>query len=285
MSFRPVRTRWSGGPATGSGPVSSLGRIRPLLAVGVLSLALVTGCSSDDSADDSSAPVTTASTGGSAEVESSSAPSADAGDDTSAEAPSSASDSAAQPAPSDSAAAPSGEATPSTAAPSGEPAPGSDAAPDEAVEGTSCGGLTVAAVNEAIGGGALESAIDTADPATGDVSCIFGTTTTIDSVLVDKASLTTYLGGELDGLSDAEVLDNLAAVHSSTQTEVESVDSTVAGLTVRTLTGTDVTGAANALSVTVTDGTLVAVSAGGPALAESGLAEATLAVLGLALES
>lgn len=281
MSIRTARTQFTGS------------RIRPLLAVGVLSLALVTGCSSSDEADNSTTETTAASSAASSPAAGTEDPTQTSpSDDAGTGAPSSTAGS--EPAGSEensSAAAPTGEASgsgeaPSGEASSGEPAPGSDPAPGEAEEGTACGGLTVAAVNGAIGGGTLESAIDvTADAATGDSSCIFGTTTTIDSVLVDKAALTTYLGGELAGLSEAEVLDNLSEVHRSAQTEVEASDSNVDGLTVRTLTGTDLTGGANALSVTVSDGTLVAVSASGPTLAESGLAETTLAVLKLALDS
>lgn len=276
-----------------------MGRLRPALAVGVLSLALVTACSSGDDDATSSAPSSTVASE-SSEADTS-APSSDASgeESESAAAPSdeeSAESGTSGAAPTDAAEPTDGAADPGTqsAAPTGESADpsaggdagggtGGDTGGDDATEGTTCNGLTVAAVNGVLNGVTVESAIDTTiDDPTGESSCIFGTTTTIDTIAVDRYPLDTYLGGELAGLGDAEVLDAVAEGHVMAQTEVESTDNVIGRLNVRTLTGTDLTGGANALSYTVQDGVLVAVSVAGPAFADS-LADTSTAVLELAL--
>lgn len=279
-----------------------MGRLRPALAVGVLSLALVTACSSGDDADTSSStPSTSAASESSAADTSPVSTSAESGDDSESAAAPSAEESGSD---SSGAETTGGTAEPSEGAadPSGEPAaPSSEAGEtaggdaggtggdtggsggDDATEGTTCNGLTVAGVNAVLDGVTLESAIDTTiDDSTGESSCIFGTTTTIDTIAVDRYPLDSYLGGELAGMGDTEVLDAVAESHVMSQTEVESADNAVGRLTARTLTGTDLSGGANALSYTVQDGTLVAVSVSGPAFADS-LADTSLAVLELAL--
>lgn len=129
-----------------------------------------------------------------------------------------------------------------------------------------CGGLSAADVGAAVGSGDFTSADDIASD--GEVNCLFGNPTAVYGVTVQSESSSTYLAGDLDGVSGEDALSAL----EKSLTFAFGDDATVARLTVEgndavLVTGTAMTGGATGTIGAVVDGNVVIVSADGADLA------------------
>jgi Protein of unknown function (DUF3558) len=146
-----------------------------------------------------------------------------------------------------------------------------------------CNGLSAADVGAAAGG-----EFDTAEDvsAGSDVSCLFSSSTTGDSVVVLTESTATYLGGALDGLSVEEALVVLQTTYTNVMDAPTVTPTTIGGLPGIVVTGTNsIIGTPVGYASTIVDGVVVEVSSDGAGLSATpeGFAPIVTAVAELAV--
>jgi hypothetical protein len=144
-----------------------------------------------------------------------------------------------------------------------------------------CGGLNAADVGTAAG-----AEFDTADDISvdADLSCLFSNSTAADAVTVTTESVSTYLGGSLDGLSPEEALAQLETASTMFFDDAVVEQTTIAGFPAVIVTGTVMESGAGSGSAIV-DGVVIDVSSSGSGLSPDGAGYAPImaAVLELAV--
>ncbi|MET0663827.1 MAG: DUF3558 family protein [Ilumatobacteraceae bacterium] len=134
----------------------------------------------------------------------------------------------------------------------------------ETVPSPECNGLSAADVGAAAGG-----EFDTAEDvsAGSDVSCLFSSSTTGDSVVVLTESTGTYLGGALDGLPIDQALGVLQTTYTTVMDAPTVQATTIGGFPGIVVTGTNtIIGAPVGYASTIVNGTVVEVSSDGAGL-------------------
>ena len=155
------------------------------------------------------------------------------------------------------------------------PAGNSGGAPAE------CGGLNAADVGAAAG-----AEFDTADDISvdADVSCLFSNSLAADAVTVSTESVSTYLGGSLEGLSPEEALAQLETASTMFFEDPVVEKTTVGGAPAVIVVGTAAGSGTGSASVIV-DGVVIEVSSSGSGLSPDavGYGPIVAAVLELAV--
>ena len=146
-----------------------------------------------------------------------------------------------------------------------------------------CNGLSAADVGAAAGG-----EFDTAEDvsAGSDVSCLFSSSTTGDSVVVLTESTATYLGGALDGLPIEQALGVLQTTYTNVMDAPTVEPTTIGGFPGIVVTGTNsIIGTPVGYASTIVNGTVVEVSSDGAGLSATpeGFAPIVTAVAELAV--
>ena len=153
----------------------------------------------------------------------------------------------------------------------------------ETVPSPECNGLSAADVGAAAGG-----EFDTAEDvsAGSDVSCLFSSSTTGDSVVVLTESTATYLGGALDGLPIDQALGVLQTTYTNVMDAPTVQPTTIGGFPGIVVTGTNsIIGTPVGYASTIVNGTVVEVSSDGAGLSATpeGFAPIVTAVAELAV--
>lgn len=146
-----------------------------------------------------------------------------------------------------------------------------------------CNGLTAADVGAAAGGD-FDTATDVSVSA--DVSCLFSSSTTGDSVVVLTEPTATYLGGALDGLSVEEALGVLQTTYTTVMDGPIVEQTTIGGFPGIVVTGTNsIIGTPVGYASTIVNGVVVEVSSDGAGLSATpeGFAPIVSAVAELAV--
>ena len=153
----------------------------------------------------------------------------------------------------------------------------------ETIPSPECNGLSAADVGAAAGG-----EFDTAEDvsAGSDVSCLFSSSTTGDSVVVLTESTATYLGGALDGLPVDQALGVLQTTYTNVMDAPTVQPTTIGGFPGIVVTGTNsIIGTPVGYASTIVNGTVVEVSSDGAGLSATpeGFAPIVTAVAELAV--
>ena len=152
---------------------------------------------------------------------------------------------------------------------------------DDSAASAECGGLNAAAVGAAAGA-EFDTATDISVDA--DLSCLFGSSTAAEAVTVSTESVSTYLGGSLEGLSPDEALAQLENVSTMFFEDPVVEQTTVGGVPAVIVVGT-AAGSGIGSASAVVDDVVIEVSSSGSGLSPdaAGYGPIVTAVLALAV--
>jgi hypothetical protein len=172
---------------------------------------------------------------------------------------------------------------PATATPTDSTVTAEDTAGDDG--GAECGGVTAAAVGEAVGAGDFDSADDISIDA--DTTCLFTNSMGVYGVSFSKEPISTYLAGELDGASTDDALSSLETLFAGSIDGPTTTRTDVDGNAVVVVTGTLLSGGPAGKAGAVVDGVAVVVEADGSELSAdaAGFESIVTNVLALAVSS